>query len=58
MGRLDFVLANAGIMPSIGEPAQQLSAFRDAIDVMLTGVYQTIEAALPTMLGQVMAEPL
>ncbi|MCV7393896.1 SDR family oxidoreductase [Mycobacterium paraseoulense] len=44
LGRLDFFLANAGIMPSIGEPSQQLSAFRDAIDVMLTGVYQTIEA--------------
>jgi SDR family mycofactocin-dependent oxidoreductase len=50
LGRLDFVLANAGILPMVGAQAQELSAFDDAIAVMLNGVYYTIEAALPALL--------
>jgi SDR family mycofactocin-dependent oxidoreductase len=50
LGRLDFVLANAGILPIIGPQAQQTTAFTDAVDVMLTGVFYTIEAALPALL--------
>ncbi len=50
LGRVDFVLANAGILPMVGEHAQELSAFVDAVDVMLKGVYYTIEAALPALL--------
>ena len=49
-GRVDFILANAGILPIIGEKGQETSAFVDAVDVMLTGVYYTIEAALPALL--------
>lgn len=49
-GRLDFVLANAGIMPILGEPSHYVSAYLDAINVMLNGVYFTIEAALPSLL--------
>lgn len=52
LGRLDFVLANAGIMPIVGESSQQLAAFHDAVDIMLTGVFNTVEAALPTLLAQ------
>jgi len=51
-GRLDFVLANAGIMPLLGDPAHDFQAWRDAIDVMLSGVYYTIEAALPKLVDQ------
>ena len=40
-------MANAGILPIIGEKGQETSAFADAVDVMLTGAYYTIEAALP-----------
>lgn len=50
LGRVDFVLANAGIAPIVGEQAQDVSAYRDAVDVMLNGVYFTIEAALPALL--------
>jgi len=50
LGRLDFVLANAGILPMVGAAAQDISAFDDAIAVMLNGVYYTIEAALPALL--------
>lgn len=50
LGRVDFVLANAGILSTTGEQAHEVSAFHDAIDVMLKGVYFTIEAALPALL--------
>jgi len=50
LGRLDFVLANAGIAPFTGEPAHEVSAFCDSVDVMLKGVHFTIEAALPALL--------
>lgn len=49
-GRIDFVLANAGIAPLLGEPSQEMSAYIDAVNVMLNGVYYTVEAALPAML--------
>jgi NAD(P)-dependent dehydrogenase (short-subunit alcohol dehydrogenase family) len=35
LGRIDFVLANAGILPVAGEQGAALDAFVDAIDVML-----------------------
>lgn len=38
-GRLDFVLANAGILPACGEQAYDISAYVDAVDVLLNGVY-------------------
>ncbi len=50
LGRVDFVLANAGILPAMGARRGEVAAFVDAIDVMLNGVYYTIEAALPAML--------
>ena len=49
-GRIDFVLANAGIFPAVGEQRLDIAAFTDATAVMLTGVYFTIEAALPELL--------
>jgi SDR family mycofactocin-dependent oxidoreductase len=50
-GRLDFVLANAGIAPVFNDLADQPAAYRDAVDVLLNGVYFTIEAALPALLA-------
>jgi SDR family mycofactocin-dependent oxidoreductase len=50
LGRLDFVLANAGIFPAAGEQRLDVAAFIDAVDVNLKGVYFTIEAALPSLL--------
>ncbi|UGU04607.1 mycofactocin-coupled SDR family oxidoreductase [Mycobacterium intracellulare] len=50
LGRIDFVLANAGILPMVGAQAQEISAFNDAVDVMLKGVHYTIDAALPALL--------
>lgn len=50
-GRVDFVLANAGILPAVGQQSHDITAYIDAVGVMLNGVYFTIEAALPVMLG-------
>jgi SDR family mycofactocin-dependent oxidoreductase len=50
LGRLDFVLANAGIGPLVGEQRHDIVAYVDAVDVMLSGVYYTIEATLPALL--------
>lgn len=50
LGRIDYVLANAGIGPVFGDQSQQLSAYLDSVGVMLNGVYFTIEAALPALL--------
>jgi len=47
-GRLDIVVANAGIAPMQSGD----DGWRDVIDVNLTGVYNTIKVALPTMVKQ------
>jgi NAD(P)-dependent dehydrogenase (short-subunit alcohol dehydrogenase family) len=44
-GRLDSVVANAGICPIYGEPADGVQAFSDAIEVMLTGAFNTVDLA-------------
>ncbi|WP_063129770.1 mycofactocin-coupled SDR family oxidoreductase [Nocardia fusca] len=49
LGRLDIVLANAGIMFQGLSPGRDDEAFRDAVEVMLVGVWNTIQAALPTL---------
>jgi SDR family mycofactocin-dependent oxidoreductase len=47
-GRLDIVVANAGIAPMHSGP----DGWRDVIDVNLTGVHHTVEAAIPTLVEQ------
>jgi SDR family mycofactocin-dependent oxidoreductase len=48
LGRLDIVIANAGIAPMQSGD----DGWRDVIDVNLTGVYNTIKAAIPTLVKQ------
>jgi SDR family mycofactocin-dependent oxidoreductase len=48
-GRVDIVLANAGIMPVLGPTSTVVQAWHDCIDVMLSGVLYTVEAAIPAM---------
>ena len=48
-GHLDIVVANAGIAPIFGEVGKSPDAWHDSIDVLLTGVYYTIDVALPPM---------
>jgi SDR family mycofactocin-dependent oxidoreductase len=47
-GRLDIVVANAGIAPMKAGH----DGWRDVIDVNLTGVYHTVEVAKPTLVEQ------
>ncbi|OLT16437.1 3-ketoacyl-ACP reductase [Pseudonocardia sp. CNS-139] len=50
LGRLDAVVANAGIATS--DPALTMSdeAWQEVIDVNLTGVWKTVKAAVPSIL--------
>ncbi len=48
LGPVDIVLANAGIAPLSMHPTEQ--EWFDVIGVNLTGVYQTVEVAKPTMI--------
>ncbi|MFG1929765.1 mycofactocin-coupled SDR family oxidoreductase [Mycobacterium sp. NPDC048908] len=48
LGRLDIVVANAGIAPM--ESGAQ--GWRDVIDVNLTGVHNTVEVSMPRMIDQ------
>lgn len=50
-GRLDVVLANAGIFPATGDPSCTHTAFHDAVDVMLAGAYNTVMAGIPAILA-------
>ena len=47
LGRLDIVIANAGIAPMMGE-----NAWQDVLDVNLTGVYQTVDVAMRPLIKQ------
>jgi SDR family mycofactocin-dependent oxidoreductase len=48
LGPVDIVLANAGIAPMGGEDMHD--AWQDVIDVNLTGVFNTVETAIPSMI--------
>lgn len=49
LGRLDFVIANAGIMPIFGDKARRRQAWHDCLDVLLTGVLNTVESTYPIL---------
>ncbi len=50
-GRLDIVVANAGVAPLSLDEADDLGAWRDVIDVNLTGVFNTIRVAAPHVIA-------
>jgi (+)-trans-carveol dehydrogenase len=47
LGRLDIVLANAGIAPMGGAGEDPETVWRDVLDVNLTGVWNSVRAAVP-----------
>ena len=50
LGRLDIVLANAGIMAMQKRPYRRSAeAWQSSLDVMLTGVWNTLQATVPIM---------
>lgn len=52
LGRVDIVVANAGIFSGLGDAGRSPQAWHDAIDVLLTGVYHTCEAAIASLIEQ------
>jgi SDR family mycofactocin-dependent oxidoreductase len=50
LGGVDIVLANAGIAPMSMNPRPQ--EWQDVVDVNLTGVWNTVEVAVPRMVEQ------
>ncbi len=50
LGRVDIVLANAGIAPMSMDPQPQ--EWQDVIDTNLTGVHNTVEVSKQTMIDQ------
>ena len=51
-GYVDLVVANAGIMPVWGRGSDTMQAWQDCLDVLLTGVLNTVEVSYPRMLEQ------
>jgi SDR family mycofactocin-dependent oxidoreductase len=51
-GHIDCVIANAGIMPVWGKGSDTMQAWHDSLDILLTGVLNTIEVAYPRLLEQ------
>lgn len=49
LGRVDIIIANAGIIRLGGESEDFLADWNDVIDTNLTGVFHTVRAALPAM---------
>ena len=50
LGPISIVVANAGIL-SVSADADQDAVFRDTIDINLVGVWNTVTAAVPSMLA-------
>jgi SDR family mycofactocin-dependent oxidoreductase len=50
LGAVDIVLANAGIAPM--SMHEEHNAWQDVIDVNLTGVFNTVETAIPSMIAR------
>src|SRR5271156_707075 len=48
-GRLDIVIANAGVI-RLGPGGDRRQTFRDIVDVNLIGVWNTVEAAVPSLI--------
>ncbi len=49
-GRLDTVIANAGIVVSAPTWEMTEQQWNDVIDINLTGVFHTVKAAVPSMI--------
>src|SRR5882757_226791 len=51
-GRLDFVVANAGVMPIFGSASDTVAVLQLCLDVLLTGVLHTVETTYPRLVQQ------
>lgn len=51
LGRLDIVVANAGIAPLELDPADPGRTWRDVVDTNLTGVFNTVQVSVPPLVA-------
>lgn len=51
LGRLDIVIANAGISPLVVEPADPVQNWQDVIDTNLTGAFNTVQVSVPLLIA-------
>ncbi|MCW2734451.1 MAG: 3-ketoacyl-ACP reductase [Mycobacterium sp.] len=49
-GRLDIVIANAGII-RVSDTDERAKAFRDIVEVNLVGAWNTVDAAIPSLIA-------
>lgn len=52
LGRVDIILANAGIAPQAVHESDPYQAFTDTLAVNLVGIRNTVHVAVPTMIEQ------
>jgi SDR family mycofactocin-dependent oxidoreductase len=52
LGRLDYIIANAGIGVLSQDAEDPIATFRDVLDVNLVGVWNTVQAAIPVLVEQ------
>jgi SDR family mycofactocin-dependent oxidoreductase len=55
LGRLDIVLANAGALTitlGAADSAHSRTAFRDGVDILLFGVWNTLQVTVPRLIAQ------
>ncbi|MGW0035533.1 mycofactocin-coupled SDR family oxidoreductase [Gordonia sp. NPDC003376] len=52
LGRLDVIVANAGIAPQSVRPSDQYQTFLDTVAVNLAGVYNTVHAGVDQIISQ------
>jgi len=52
LGRIDIVVPNAGIAPHRNDEVDAIAVWDQVIGINLTGVYQTVHAAVPVMIEQ------
>jgi SDR family mycofactocin-dependent oxidoreductase len=50
LGPVSVVVANAGILAILGAQASRNRAWQESLNIMLTGVHNTIETAVPSMI--------
>ncbi len=51
-GRLDYVIANAGVMPVFGPRSNEFASWQLCLDVLLTGVLNTVELTYQQIVNQ------
>lgn len=52
LGPIDIILANAGIAPQGAENPDEVKTFRDVVEVNLFGVWNTVQAGVPSMIAK------